>query len=291
MVLLLIAAAGTGLGNEVRDGVAHGSDVVVRVLVGGLAGAALGAGLILGARRIGVAARLGLAGAMAGLLVVFTVGALGATASVSTAPLHPKAPVVSQVEPAAPTGKVPGETLRGGEPGRAALPGWVEALLVVIAIVFMVFVVFGAARAAPLSKLREHGLLRRGQRRAADVVVEDLDVDAAADVFESAASLGDGLDPRAAIIAAYARLLDGLGDVGCARRPYEAPAEHLRRSLVTLGVDAAHMRLVVDKFLVARFSTHPLTEADAVAVRTALREVGTQLRAAVDHGTAVAVPT
>ena len=86
---------------------------------------------------------------------------------------------------------------------------------------------------------------------------------------------------RAAIIAAYARLLDGLGDVGCARRSHEAPEEHLRRSLVTLGVDAEHMRLVVDKFLVARFSSHPLTHADADGVRSALREVGAQLRSSV----------
>ena len=126
----------------------------------------------------------------------------------------------------------------------------------------------------------------------AEPVYEDVDVAAAADVFERAASLGDGPDPRAAIIAAYARLLDGLGDVGCARQPHEAPEEHLRRSLVTLGVEAEHMRLVVDTFLVARFSSHPLTHADVDRVRSALREVGTQLRSSVlGRETAMAAST
>ena len=55
MVLLVVVAAGTGLPSDIRDGVANGSDVAVRALVGGLAGAALGVGLLLGARRIGVA--------------------------------------------------------------------------------------------------------------------------------------------------------------------------------------------------------------------------------------------
>ncbi len=96
----------------------------------------------------------------------------------------------------------------------------------------------------------------------------------------------------ATIIAAYARLLDGLGDVGCARRAHEAPEEHLRRSLVTLGVDPGHMRLVVDRFLVARFSTHPLTQADADAVRAALRQVGEQLRSSLPgREAAMAAPT
>ena len=225
-------------------------------------------------RRIGVAARLGLAGAMAAFLAILTIAALGATASVSTAPLHPEVPNVDAVESAGPAEAPPGGTSSGGESGAVGLPGWVEAALVVIAIVVTVFLVFGAARTFPVPKRLRRGLLGRRNRRDAEAVFEDVDVEAAADVFERAASLGDGPDPRAAIIAAYARLLDGLGDVGCARRPHEAPEEHLRRSLVTLGVDAEHMRLVVDKFLVARFSSHPLTHADADGVRSALREVG-----------------
>jgi hypothetical protein len=281
MVLLIIGAAGTGLSSDIRDGVAIGSDVAVRALLGGLAGAALGVGLLLGIRRIGVATRLGLAGAMAAFLAILTVAALGATASVSTAPLHPKVSNVDPVEPGGPAAAPPAGTSRGATSSAVGLPGWVEAALVVIAIVVTIFLVFGAARAFPVPKRLRRGLLGRRNRRVAEPVYEDVDVAAAADVFERAASLGDGPDPRAAIIAAYARLLDGLGDVGCARQPHEAPEEHLRRSLVTLGVEAEHMRLVVDTFLVARFSSHPLTRADVDRVRSALREVVTQLRSSV----------
>jgi hypothetical protein len=284
MVLLVVAAAGTGLPSEIRDGVANGSDIGVRALIGGLAGAAIGVGLLLGVRRTGVATSLGLAGAMAAFLAIFTCAALGATASVSMAPLHAEVQTVDPVEPVGPADSSAGETSSGGESRAVGLPGWLEAALVVIAIVVAVFLVFGAARTLPVRNRLRRGLLGRRNRRDAETVFEDVDVEAAADVFERAASVGDGPDPRAAIIAAYARLLDGLGDVGCARRPHEAPEEHLRRSLVTLGVDAEHMRLVVDKFLVARFSTHPLTHADADGVRSALREVGTQLRSSVLGG-------
>ena len=93
-----------------------------------------------------------------------------------------------------------------------------------------------------------------------------------------AAMIDDGADPRAAIIAAYARLLERLGESGCPRLPYEAPEEHLRRSLTALGVPHAAMETVVAKFLVARFSTHPVTGADRDEVRGALREAGRQLR-------------
>ena len=281
MVLLVVVAAGTGLPDDIRDGVANGSDVAVRALVGGLAGAALGVGLLLGVRRIGVATRLGLAGAMTAFLAILTVAALGATASVATAPLHPGVPSVDAVESVGPAAAPSGETSSSGESSPVGLPGWVEAALVVIAIVVTALLVFGAARSFPVPKRLRRGLLGRRNRRDAEAVYEDVDLEAAADVFDRAAALGDGPDPRAAIIAAYARLLDGLGDVGCARRSHEAPEEHLRRSLVTLGVDAEHMRLVVDKFLVARFSSHPLTHADADGVRSALREVGAQLRSSV----------
>jgi hypothetical protein len=292
IALLLVVAAGTGLPSDIRDGVANGSDVAVRALVGGLCGAVLGVGLLLAARRYGIAARLGVAGAMAAFLAILTIAALGATASVSTAPLHPKLSNVDPVESVGPAEAPPRATSTVGASGAVGLPGWVEAALVVIAIVVMVLLVFGAARNLPVPKRLRRGLLGPRNRRDAEAVHEDVDVEAAADVFERAASLGDGPDPRAAIIAAYARLLDGLGDVGCARKPHEAPEEHLRRSLVTLGVDAEHMRLVVDKFLVARFSTHPLTPADADGVRSALRDVGTQLRSSVlARATAMAAPT
>ncbi len=280
MVLLVVVASGTGVPSDIRDGVAGGSDVAVRALVGALVGGALGVALLLGARRIGVATRLGLAG-MAAFLAILTIAALVATAGVATAPLHAAVRNVDPVESVGPVPTRPDGTSSGRDPGAVGLPGWVEAAVVVIGIVVTALLVLGAVRTLSVPKRLRRGLLGPRNRRDAEAVHEDVDVEAAADVFERAASLGDGSDPRAAIIAAYARLLDGLGDVGCARKLHEAPEEHLRRSLVTLGVDAEHMRLVVDQFLVARFSSHPLTSADADGVRSALLEVGAQLRSRV----------
>jgi hypothetical protein len=68
-------------------------------------------------------------------------------------------------------------------------------------------------------------------------------------------------DPRRAIIAAYARLLDGLAACGLGRRRAEAPEEHLRRALFTLRVGAEPMGTLVDLFGEARFSEHELTGA------------------------------
>ena len=98
---------------------------------------------------------------------------------------------------------------------------------------------------------------------------------------DSAAAIDDDVDPRAAIIAAYARLLDGSprpAARGWRTRP--------RRSTCAAASSRSACRprrwsVVVDKFLVARFSTHPLTEADRDEVRAALRAAGRQLRDAV----------
>jgi hypothetical protein len=76
----------------------------------------------------------------------------------------------------------------------------------------------------------------------------------------SLADLEDEPDPRRAIVAAYARLLDGLEAAGFGRRPAEAPEEHLRRVLEQLQVPDAPLRTLVALFAEARFSQHPLTE-------------------------------
>jgi NADH:ubiquinone oxidoreductase subunit 6 (subunit J) len=77
----------------------------------------------------------------------------------------------------------------------------------------------------------------------------------------SLADLEDEPDPRRAIVAAYARLLDGLEAAGFGRRPAEAPEEHLRRVLEQLQVPEEPLRTVVALFAEARFSQHPLTAA------------------------------
>ncbi|MFT3855368.1 MAG: DUF4129 domain-containing protein [Ilumatobacteraceae bacterium] len=282
VVVLAVLAAGTGALHGFDDGVARGGDLVTRLLVGALISAAAGGLLVVGLRRLGTArtAALGLTGAAAMLLVVLVVGAIGATVAVSTAPLHPEVPSVETVvQRATTTLPPPRDTLPADDGGTTSVPSWIGTVLAIVGLIFVFLLVLGITRTFQMPKLRLRGGMRWGNRRDAELTVEDLDVAAAADSFEdSAASIGDGVDPRAAIIAAYARLLDGLATAGCARQPFEAPEEHLHRSLHALGVAPAHMTVIVDRFLVARFSTHPLTAADADTVRAALRDAARQLR-------------
>ena len=295
IVVLGVVAAGTGALRSFHDGVADGGDLGVRLLLGLLAGAVVGGLAVLGLRRLGAArtAAIGLAGTTAMLLVVVVVAAVGATAAVATAPLHPEAPRAGTIEEApTTTAAFPVDTLPAPSAGSGSVPSWVGTVLAIIGLILVFFLVLGVSRAFTLPKLRLRGGMQWGNRRSPELTVDDLDVDAAADSFEdSAASIGDDMDPRAAIIAAYARLLDGLTESGCARQAFEAPEEHLRRSLVALGVRPEHMRVVVDKFLVARFSTHPLTAADSDAVRTELREAGRQLREVAAARDAAVIPS
>jgi hypothetical protein len=99
---------------------------------------------------------------------------------------------------------------------------------------------------------------------AGEVRPEAGDDDAAASAVESLVASADDLattaEPRAAVIAAYARLLDGLGRAGAARRPAEAPFEHVARALRLLGVRPAPLERLAALFAEARFSTHSITE-------------------------------
>jgi hypothetical protein len=96
-----------------------------------------------------------------------------------------------------------------------------------------------------------------------------------ADLFD--ASLDDleaEPDPRVAIIAAYARLLDGLDRLGLGRQVGEAPVEHLTRALRSLRVPPRPLERLVALFAEARFSQHPLTashKAQAIAAFRAAR--------------------
>jgi hypothetical protein len=282
VVVLAVIAAGTGALRGFENGVAAGGDLALRALLGAVVGAAVGGLLVLGIRRLGAArtGALGLASGAALVLVVVIVASVGATAGVSTAPLGPEVPTHDSVEEGpATTVVLPRDTLPDDFGKPADLPNWVGTVLAIIGLILVLLLVLGMARTFQMPRLRLRGGLHWGNRRHAEITQEDLDLDAAADSFaDSAGSMGDDDDPRAAIIAAYVRLLAGLESAGCARLPYEAPEEHLRRSLHALGVRPEHMRVVVDRFLVARFSTHPMTVADRDEVRTALREAGEQLR-------------
>jgi hypothetical protein len=294
VVVVAVLAAGTATLRSFHDGVADGGQLARRALIGALIGAAIGGLVVLGLRRLGPARTgvLGLAsGAALGLLVLIAVS-IGATAGVATTHIGPPRQTPQTLSPSDTTPvTATSDTIPGELGGPSSVPEWIANILAVLGVLLIIILVLGFARTFSLPHLNLRGGLRWGNRGQSVVVTEELDVEAAADSFDdSAASIGDDDDPRAAIIAAYARLLDGLAEAGCARLPYEAPEEHLRRSLVALGVTPQAMALVVDKFLVARFSTHPLTAVDRDDVRAALRAAGGQLREAIAAGHVAVAP-
>lgn len=313
--IVVLLAAGTAVLRPFADGSVDHSSQLLRALIGAVVALALGAliAFALGAlisvavvrpahtaptspglrpaatRRLGMGALTGgLAGATLAL-VVFTTVAVGATAGIATVEIHPN---VYRPAPSTPVEQATPPTPPAARPERDELPAsslrfpdWLTAILAVVATIVAAFGLMFGIRSIRIPTVRLLGTLFHGH--AAPTTVEEtmaIDLDGAAASFEeSAAAIEDDSDPRRAIIAAYARLLDRLDEAGCTRRPAEAPEEHLRRSLGELDVPKASLELVVAKFLVARFSRHDVTEADRDDVRTALREAGVALRRSADQ--------
>jgi hypothetical protein len=96
-----------------------------------------------------------------------------------------------------------------------------------------------------------------------------------------AAGAGDALeaivipaDPRAAVVAAYARMEAALAQVGLGRRDSEAPREYLARFEAALGAGRGPAERLTTLFERARFSPHAIDErlrAEALGALTALR--------------------
>jgi hypothetical protein len=68
-------------------------------------------------------------------------------------------------------------------------------------------------------------------------------------------------DPRKAVIAAYVAMERAMARKGWARRPHEAPTEHLARVLGVAPARAQDLDQLVDAYEFARFSEHEVTPA------------------------------
>jgi hypothetical protein len=142
------------------------------------------------------------------------------------------------------------------------------AWIPVIVVVILAAVGFAAAYA---SRQR-----RRGRWAAEEAVTESL-VEMLEDTLDD---LRAEVDPRKAVIAAYARLERTLAAHGSARKAAETPEEYLARILPRLAIERRSIRRLTDLFTRAKFSQHDVDAGMKEEAIDALAQVRDELRAA-----------
>ena len=145
-------------------------------------------------------------------------------------------------------------------------PGVVPLVVAGLALTAMI----GLAVAQLLSERRR----RRPPRTPGERLVELLD-----DTLED---LEREPDPRRAVIAAWARMERGLAAAGLPRRPAEAPFEYAGRVLESALARPASVHRLTGLFERAKFSRHPIGQADREEAMAALRTVRRELAEAVE---------
>jgi hypothetical protein len=103
----------------------------------------------------------------------------------------------------------------------------------------------------------------------------------AAALAAGARALHEDPDPRTAIIGCYAAMERSLADAGLPPRLADTPAEVLSRATASGLVKSTPAATLTGLFRRARYSSHPMTEADRAAAIGALAQV----RADLDSGT------
>ena len=119
-------------------------------------------------------------------------------------------------------------------------------------------------------------IVRARRRREADVEPRAM---VAAGARDAAAAAAIPADPRAAVLAAYARMETALASVGLARRPSDAPREYLARLEAGLGGGRAPAARLTELFERARFSPHPVGEDSRAEAFGALETLRMELEA------------
>jgi hypothetical protein len=99
----------------------------------------------------------------------------------------------------------------------------------------------------------------------------------AAALAAGARALHEDSDPRTAIIGCYAAMERSLADAGSPPRLADTPAEVLGRATASGLVRSAWAGTLTGLFRRARYSSHPMTEADRAAAIGALAQVQADL--------------
>jgi hypothetical protein len=135
------------------------------------------------------------------------------------------------------------------------------------------------ATAAGLAVLGFIGVrtLRRERRGLAETHALQLEFEEL--VEDTLADLYAEVDPRKAIIAAYARVERVFASYGLPRDPSEAPVEYLERALPELRASGAALQRLTSLFQWAKFSAHDVDPKMRDEAIGALLEVRDELRA------------
>jgi hypothetical protein len=161
-------------------------------------------------------------------------------------------------------GSAPPPGLRGeSEPGYEFQFAWLPVLVVLVLAAVAISALVLSARRAKSS--RADAALVADLALALDLALDDLRAE---------------VDPRRAVIAAYARLERVLAAHGQPRLVADTPEEHLSRVLAHLDVDRQAIRRLADLFVRAKFSQHEVDVGMKEEAIGALEHVRDALRAA-----------
>jgi hypothetical protein len=155
-------------------------------------------------------------------------------------------------------------------------------LLGLIGLAMVASVVVALLRSGKVRRLRIRHRPRTAARRPlADDVIVDGNAAAEARILGSALDRAradlDESDPRRAVIACWLRLERAAATVGAPREVADTPAELVAKVLARHDVPAATLRTLAGLYEDARFSAHPVDEADRDRARDALRQVADAL--------------
>jgi len=160
----------------------------------------------------------------------------------------------------------PGAIAGGAHAGNAGQPGgfdWLALALAttILATVGLLFVILARSKARAV---RPKAMPEEALSRALD---------------EGRSALTSDLEPRRAVILAYAAMERSLAEQGVARRFYEAPFEYMGRVLGQARVSGQWVHRLTDLFELAKFSHHPIHTGMREDALDAVDNIQAELRA------------
>ena len=134
-----------------------------------------------------------------------------------------------------------------------------------------------AALAIAAVALTSYRRRRPGPRPAPDEAADATAAPLAAALAAGERALHEDSDPRAAIIGCYAAMERSLADAGSPAEAADTPAEVLARATAGGLIRSTSASTLTGLFRRARYSSHPMTEADRETALDALAEVRADL--------------